>query len=488
MFLSNFLSKSLILVLLLGCCTASLYATSRADSAYSWANLCIAAPPLPLPGNRIINVDSEKELQSAVRNLMDNSTIVIEPGTYQLTEVLAITADDVTIRGAQNTCNSVELIGPGMENQRRNGVDNAFWIKAKNTTIANLSVGEFYFHTVQIDHAAIAPRIYNVRLFNSGQQFIKANPAEFGVGVDYGVVEYSIMEYTDAPPVTDHNGSGTGYTNGVDIHAGSRWIIRNNIFRNFSTPDNADHLWNAAVLAWNGASDTITENNTFIDVDRAIAYGLEPKGHDHSGGIIRNNMIVMTPNLYSDYRTNIADAPVVVWDSPGTKVLHNSILTSGNTPLAIEARFDSDKVEISNNLADSPVAHRDDHPIITNNNLSSALPSWFMNPAIGNLRLRPEAAEVINQTRQHKDAIYDADGQKDCLITLIQVLRNTGPQGYRALHQHRQRSDTKLDVQAATEHTHTSFLKPFTNSRMCMHGCGNIFCACSHLNGQCKCS
>lgn len=373
---------------------------------------CMDAPPLPAPTNRVVTVDSERELYSALARLRNNTTIAIEPGHYNLTDVIAITADDVTIRGTVNDCSAVELIGPGMENKNRGGLDNAFWINAKNTTIANLSVGDVYFHTVQIHNQAYAPKIYNVRMFNAGQQFVKSNPVEFGVGVDDGVVEYSVMEYTDNPPVTDHNGSGTGYTNGVDVHAGSGWRISNNRFSNFHTPDNVDHLWNAAVLAWNGASDTITENNVFIDVDRAVAYGLNDRGFDHSGGIIRNNMVVMTPNLYSEYRASIADAPIVLWDSPDTKVLHNTILSSGNTPLAIELRFSSDNVEIANNIADAPVSHRDEKPFLSKNNLSTAEPNWFMNPAIGNLRLRPEESPPLNQTRRHKQAMYDADRQK----------------------------------------------------------------------------
>ncbi len=370
---------------------------------------CIDAPPLPAPQNRIITVSSVKQLTRAVLELRNDTTIVIEPGRYELTEALAITADNITIRGAEDNCSSVELIGPGMDNEQRNGLDHAFWIDGKNTTIANLTAGEVYFHTIQINNQSVAPRIYNVRLYNSGQQFIKANPTEFGVGVDDGIVEYSVMEYTHQPSLINRGGSGTGYTNGVDVHAGSGWRISNNLFRNFHTPDNADHLWNAAVLLFNGARDTITENNVFINVDRAIAYGVYDRDGDHSGGIIRNNMIVMQPNLYSNQRRNSADAQIVLWDSPGTKVLHNTVLNSGNTPLSIELRFGSTNVEVANNITDAPISHRNDQPFVARNNLLSAQSNWFMNPATGNLRLRPKFDKAIVKVRRHKDAIYDLD-------------------------------------------------------------------------------
>lgn len=390
----NFLTAFLLALVL----ATPLASITFADLTGELNGQCITAPPLPESNNRIVTVDSVKKLNRAVTSLEPNTTIEIQPGIYQLQDVIAITADNVTIRGALNDCSAVKLLGPGMENRQRNGLDNGFWINAKNTTIAHLTIGEVYFHTIQINNAANAPRIYNVRMYNSGQQFIKANPQKFGVGVDNGIVEYSVMEYTDGPPLTEHNDSGTGYTNGIDIHAGKNWRISNNRFSNFHTPDHVDHLWNAAVLAWNGAEGTVTENNTFIDVDRAIAYGLNQREHDHRGGVIRNNMIVMTPNLYSKYRASIADAPVVIWDSPDTKVLQNTILTSGNTPLAVEVRFEHNGIEVLDNISDAPVSSREGRYFTAKHNVVSAKPNWFMNPAVGNLNIRPEYTETVKKT------------------------------------------------------------------------------------------
>jgi len=375
-------------------------------------NVCVAAPPLDLPNKNIINVSSSRELERAIKNLRDGTTVLISPGTYKLKSTIAITADNVTVRGVLNNCNAVQLIGPGMKNSDHRGAGNGFWISATNTLIANLTISEVYFHTITIDGTSSSPRIYNVRMINSGQQFVKVNPREFGQGVDNGIVEYSVMEYTDGPPMTDHNNSGTGYTNGIDIHAGSNWRISNNRFSNFHTPDHADHLSNAAVLVWNGAKGTITENNVFIDVDRSIAYGLEDKGNDHQGGIIRNNMIVMAPELYSDKRKKYADASIVVWDSPGTRVLHNTILTSGNTPGSIELRFDTSGAEVSNNLTDAPITHRNNNFFLSTNNLTNAKPGWFFHPPSGNLHLRPETSHNMrDKVRRHRLALLDIDGE-----------------------------------------------------------------------------
>ena len=91
-----------------------------------------------------------------------------------------------------------------------------------------------------------------------------------------------------------------GYTNGVSAHAADNWIIRGNVFKDFHTPDNSDYPWNPAVLMWNHSTNTLTERNTFINVDRAISYGLHDiSGSDHSGGTIRNNFVYLEPGLMS---------------------------------------------------------------------------------------------------------------------------------------------------------------------------------------------
>ncbi len=256
-------TQILLLVLALSACVIAPGVAQAQNGHLSGhpSGQCMNAPPLPESKNRVVRVSSVEQLNEAIATARPKTTVIIEPGQYRLTSTLGIQTDDLTIRGASTDCNSVVLTGRGMDEVNHLGLTNGFWINARNTTIANLSIGEVYYHTIQINSDAFAPRIYNVRMFNSGQQFVKSNPIKFGVGVDLGIVEFSVMEYTDGTPKTNHDGAGFGYTNGVDIHAGKTWRISNNRFSNFHTPDGSDHLWNPAVLVWNGASDTVTENN-----------------------------------------------------------------------------------------------------------------------------------------------------------------------------------------------------------------------------------
>lgn len=414
---------------------------------------CPNAPALPAVNHRqsngtastkTIHVSSTDALHKAINTLTDHTTIIIAPGQYHLKNTLVIKKNHITIRGEKPDCLSTELIGKGMENADYDGVPHGIWSNATNLTVAHLTIRDVYQHTLKFNATADAPRVYQCRLLDSGKQFIKASPQHYGKGVNKGRVEHSIMAYTQHPPNTNHGG-GTGYTNGVDVHAGHDWLVDGNIFMNFHTPDNSDHLWNPAVLFWNGAQGTITENNLFINVDRAIAYGLvnrrntntntnkksqknktpsnKPAGdYDHIGGIIRNNMITLDPKLFSAQRQSQSDASILIWDSPNTKVLHNTILNQLNHHFAIEIRFDTHNAEIKNNWSDArihqrrprrgnPPDNKGPHNNQVSDNHFTARAQYFVSPKTGDLHLTDIAANYwAPMVPAHPDATMDIDG------------------------------------------------------------------------------
>ncbi|KAA3638283.1 MAG: hypothetical protein DWP95_12980 [Proteobacteria bacterium] len=380
------------------------------STAWSAIN-CLQAPTLESPSGNIVTVSNVQQLHQAIDNLQANTTVLIQPGDYVLNKTLYIQENNITLRGNSDYCDQVNLIGQGMEQANYGNVPHGIWSNASALTVQNLTIRDVYFHPIQFDANADSPTLYNLRLLDAGEQFIKGSSGgSLGTGVDNGVVEYTIMAYTIAPPNTDHGG-GTGYTNGIDIHGGDGWQIRHNLFKNFHTPDGSDHLWNPAILMWNGSSNTLTENNVFIDVDRAIAYGLTNRstGTDHYGGIIRNNMIYMSPGIYSPTRRANSDALIIVWDSPQTQVLHNSILTNLNQRLAIEFRFSTTGSQVRNNLSDADIGSRNGATYSQSDNLNSATPSMFINPMAGDLHLNNTASTAIDQVAPLIDAMRDFD-------------------------------------------------------------------------------
>jgi hypothetical protein len=368
-----------------------------------WHGLADAGPaipptPLPAPGGATVHVSTVAQLQNAVAAIASNTTIIIAAGTYQLTSTLYINGSftNVGIRGATANRNDVVIVGRGMNAPGDGGVPFGIWVggDVRGVTIANLTIRDVFNHPIMLNAGAQSPFIHNVRLVNAGQQFLKANPNGTGGGVDNGIVEYSVFEYETV--------SRDDYTNGVDVHTGDNWIIRHNLFRNLRA---AEGLAGPAILMWNGSINSLVDGNTFIECQREIALGLvERTPNDHTGGVIRNNFI---------FRSLPGDVAIYVADSPGTQVVHNSIVISRTYPNPIEFRFPhTTATVVANNVVDGSIVARDGATGSVTGNYTSATAALFANAALGDLHLTPPSTVLLNQvTTVPASAPLDWDGQ-----------------------------------------------------------------------------
>jgi hypothetical protein len=387
------------------------FAFPEASKAASPGN----APQLPITGVRIIHVSTESQLQTEMGNLQTGDTILLADGTYNLTSTLYVNGrNNVTIRGTAGSTNVV-LVGKGMDNSNYGNVPFGIWSNGTNTTIAHLTIRDTWDNEIIFNSGAQSPLVYCVQMLNSGSQFIKSNPTDVtnGFGVNNGVVEYCWFEYTGSPP-GDH-GSGVGYFNGISAHAAQNWIIRGNLFKNLHNPDSAAYLWNPAVLFWNHSANTLTEQNTFLNVDRAVAYGLlnTTPFFDHAGGAIRNNFVCLVPGLMSASRTASSDGSLIAWNSPGTQIDHNSVLLNSNEFYAIEFRFSTTTNGTArNNLSDAPIHLRDSATATLASNLVTAVPGMFAYPAIADLHLLASATNAIDKGLTHSTVTNDFDGDR----------------------------------------------------------------------------
>jgi hypothetical protein len=358
----------------------------------------IASPPLPAPIGTVINVSTEAQLQSAMRNLRSNTTVVLAPGRYVLTSTLAVNGNyaQVGIRGATNNRDDAVLVGPGMT--QTNGVPFGIWTgNVQGITIANLTVRDFPQHPIVFNAGTQNPFVHNVHLINAGKQFIKSNPDGAGGGVNNGVVEYSVIEYTST--------AKDDYTNGVDVHTGANWIIRHNLFRNIVSPPG--QLAGPAVLVWNHSRDTLTESNVFLNCARGVSYGLitRDEGTDHSGGVIRNNFFHRAGNQQGDVAIEVAD-------SPNTHVLNNTVFVSGTYATPIEYRFPrATGIVLTNNLLDGAILPRDGARGAERTNLAGATSSMFVDAASGDLHLASSATAAIDRGTALSEVVDDWDGK-----------------------------------------------------------------------------
>ena len=363
-----------------------------------------AAPALPAPTGHVVSVSTVSQLQSAVAAIASGTTILMQPGTYRLTQQLRIRygVTNVALRGATGNRNDVVLLGSGMNTA---GVDIAVKVEdAQDVLLANFSVGQTRWHPIQLQGEFGAERvhIYNVRLFDAGQQFLKSTfDANNPDGVDGVTVEYCLFEFTNIGPAY-------GYTQGIDVHNGAGWVIRYNTFRNITVPPGATFTERPAIDMWSGSRDTLVYGNLIVNCERGIILGLGPQQgfeHSHSGGAIFNNVIYRAVG-----KTVHPDAGISVWDSPGTRVFNNTVIQNGTYKDAIEYRFPGTTgVQVFNNLTDGAIRSRDGAVAALGNNYTLATAALFANAAVGDLHLAKGASVAIDRGRTMAGTAVDFD-------------------------------------------------------------------------------
>ncbi|MEM9555895.1 MAG: hypothetical protein AAGC60_16690 [Acidobacteriota bacterium] len=376
------------------------------------------APPLPLPDPdvfTIIEVDTAQELADACWNLTSDQAIVIAPGTYDLASVTfpngvdgrltvgrfgAPPISNIQIRGATGDPSDVVILGAGMLDSV---VPFGFQIfTATDVTIADLSIGNVYFHSVaiQAEEGAARIRLYHARFFDAGQQIIKGTGGG-GQGAPEVTIEWSEIFYT-VGAIEHPEGSppNSCYTNGIDALGASGWIVRDNLIYAIKCQNLA--LAGPAVLLWGGSSDTLVEGNTLLDSSRGIHLGLLEG--DHSGGLVRNNFIRWSPD--APYPVDVG----IYTTSSGARLLHNTVLTRGRYPNALEIRYASTTgVVAQHNATDASIRARNGAvPTLIDNTLA-AQPDWFVDESLGDLRLSELALDAIDQVTRLPDALEDFD-------------------------------------------------------------------------------
>jgi len=306
------------------------------------------AVPEPSPGP-VVRVSSSDELRAAIGALASGATIELAAGDYPVLGdafTLPQHISDASLVGATGRPEDVIVRGG------RFGfwADNVTGLAIRHLTLVGMSE-----HGLILNCGVDRPTIRNVRFVDIGDQFIKANPGPGGCGVDEGVVEGSLFDYSTVAP--------DGYTNAIDVHFGTGWQVRGNTFRNFRHPGD---LAGPAILFWNGSAETVVEQNHFENNARDIALGFDPgktgappvnapSVPDHRGGRVAGNTVTRTAGV-----AGRLDVAISVADSPDTRIDGNTVTMAGTYHNAIEYRFSrTTGVVIVGNTVDAAIAGRD---------------------------------------------------------------------------------------------------------------------------------
>lgn len=299
--------------------------------------------PLNTTIGTTINVSNVSELMEAVTqaNSQGNVTILLADGIYNISNGLWIDGNNIVIRSQSGDRDAVELYGKGFNGD----VPNIFYLAGDNITIADMTLGKVANHAIQVHGELDADNamLHNLHIVDTMEQMVKVsyNADKMEISSDNGVLECSTLEYT----------AGIGpqyYIGGIDAHNAKNWIVSDNIFLNISSPEEAwaEH----AVHFWSDSKDTLVENNTINNSDRGIGFGLGDRGH--SGGIIRNNIIIN--------ENDRGDVGIGLENSNGTLVEKNTIVLKHNYKNAIEYRFEGSKnITIKDNITNKAIESRD---------------------------------------------------------------------------------------------------------------------------------
>ncbi|MBE7462697.1 MAG: FecR domain-containing protein [Planctomycetes bacterium] len=365
-------------------------------------------PEPPREAAREVRVATVEALQAALAALQSDSTVVIEAGTYRLTRPLVVGGvKRVTLRGATGNPDDVRLLGQGL--RARAETSALLHLRdAEAVRCADFTLAEAWDNLVQLhgEEGCRAPQFTNVRFRDAGLTFVHATSAGRGRGVEGAVLERCRFEFTQS-------GARREFSACVSISGGRGWIVRNCRFERIPNGPVRPNFLPAAVFAAGASQGTRCESNVFVDCVRAICFGVEEERGErpsHDGGLIVNNTVARRADFQN------GDAAILVFDAPGARVLHNTILLNGTYPNAIEYRFKrTTGVTIANNLCDAAVLARDGAAGTERGNLLAAAPGWFDGAERGDLHLRAgtpaeDAAAALDEL-DTQAARTDLDGQ-----------------------------------------------------------------------------
>ena len=331
---------------------------------------------LPPPGGDTITVSTTGELESAVSDANNNGgnlTILLEDGTYWLTSLLHVTADNITVRSLSGDRHLVSIFGQGMTG----AIPHVFLVGASYFICADLTLGRIANHGIQIqgENDADYPLIHNVHFEDTGEQMLKVSYGGGTTGSDGGIVEWCTFEYT----------AGIGpqyYIGGIDAHHATNWTVRYNTFQAIRSPDG--NLAEHAIHFWSFSEQTSVHHNQIIDCDRGIGFGLGTSGH--IGGSIINNMVHTTRDIGIGLET-----------ADHVEVLNNTVFTE-NYFNSIEYRFlETTGGSIKNNLTNMAIASRNGGSADVETNVEYAEAFWFSDATGGDLHLSGSRPEVVDQ-------------------------------------------------------------------------------------------
>ncbi len=383
-------------------CSGSWLAAADGPPRQPWVP---QARPLPKAAGEVIRAATVAELFCAAKDVRRGGTILLADGHYPLPRFLDLHTDNVTLRGESGRRDSVVIDGSGR-------LGELIWIsRCSGVTIADLTIQNVKWNGFKLNSNVGLNRvtIYNCVIHNIWQRGIK------GVMVPekdreklrpYDCrVQYCLFynDHPKRPGDDDSDTFGGNYVGGMDIMYAKRWTISDNVFVGIHGRTGEAR---GAIFLWVDAEDCTVERNMIIDCDCGICLGNSHRGEGTTAHcfrcIVRNNFVTRCPenDICADYTRDC-------------QILHNTVCDPDSRfQRLIRLVHDNDGLVAANNLlCGRAMQIETKSPMRIEGNLIKDASDWLVDPAAGNLHLRPGAGQALGAVKRLPEVPEDIDRQ-----------------------------------------------------------------------------
>lgn len=352
------------------------------------------APKLPPPEGQVIRVSTVDQLFQAALDVRPGGTILIADGHYMMPRYFELRTDDVTLRGESADRDKVILDGAESRHGELVGVRACSGVTFADLTIQNIRHNGFKLNSnFGVQHVTIR----NCVIHNIWQRGVKGVtvPPDSGIQPPQGCrIQYCLF-YNDRPKRFEDDETDTpetfngNYIGGIDAMYAAGWTISDNVFYGIQGRTGEAR---GAVFLWRDSKDCVVERNVIVDCDTGICLG---NSHRHPGiqiqchgCTVRNNFVTRCPEtgILADYTEDCIIAHNTIHD-PTSRLKRLIRIVHDNPGLAV----------VNNLLSGPPMRVEEESQLHIEGNVTRDVGEWFVDRSKGDLHLKGECPDVVDQ-------------------------------------------------------------------------------------------
>jgi hypothetical protein len=170
----------------------------------------------------------------------------------------------------------------------------------------------------------------------AGAQYVRLTVAKAVPNRRWPDTVVTALDLPDAV-IPDAWGPNGGYTEAIDVHTGSGWVVRRSTFVRIGTNLRSDYAHAVqAILFWSGSHDTTIEDVSFYDCESGVMLGLgvnvNPAGWNHNRGVVRRAWFYRNAGVRGDRAFGFEN-------SRDATIEEAHVVVNGTTDSAVEYRF-----------------------------------------------------------------------------------------------------------------------------------------------------